>query len=150
MKRNISASLVILASLSILFSCKKDYNTNHIQPYTVPDTYNFDDVDYTEAAQIVAMWSGFTGYLGKATSRQLSQDTVNNLWNNINSSFKPEFVTNLSFAADQLNGATINLFERTAEPAIIKALADSIVVNSQYFNTPASEGVAGRMLQSNG
>lgn len=136
------AALVILGGY--FSSCKKD-KTEKPPEYEIPTSYNFDNVDYAEATQAVNMWVGFTGYLGKSTSRQLSQDTVNYLWNNTNDAFKPDYVANLTYSAEQLNDFKgIKLSALTADPVIIKTFADSMVAVSAYFNTAGGEGVAGK------
>jgi hypothetical protein len=90
------------------------------------------------------MWQGFQFYLGRGATRQLSQDTVNFLWNNTNQAFTAEFIPDLSFTPDQLNTADFDLASQTSDAATIKALADSMVAISQFYNTPGTEGIAGK------
>jgi len=131
--------LIIIAA-----SCKKD-DTPAIQPYTVPTTYNFQNVEYKEAAARVSMSLGFGSYLSKATSRQLSQDTINYLWNNTNNAYTSEIVVNLPYAFDVLNTSGYNLTGKVADAAIFKAFADSMVVMSQKRNNIGSQGTAGKV-----
>ena len=147
MKNRLFAAVMIMASAQFVISCNKDDDdTNVIPPYTVPETYDFENVDYTEAAQSVSMWAGFTAYLGKSTSRQLSQDTANYMWNNTNSAFTAEIASNLSFTPDQLNAAsTVKLSSLTAYAAVIKAYVDSMVVISQFYSAVGSDGVPGKI-----
>lgn len=126
-------------------SCDKDDN---IAPYTTPDSYNFDNVDYAEATVSVNMWSGFQSYLGKSTSRQLSQDTVNYLWNNTNNAFTSEFIVNLPNSPAQINSSGFNLASRTTDAALIKAMADSMVKVSAFYNTTGAEGKPGKQGSS--
>lgn len=132
-------------SLGVLaISCNKD-DDDKIPQYTVPDSYaSFDNVEFAEATMSVNMGAGFTGYLGKGTTRQLSQDTVNFLWNNTNNAYTSEFVPNLPNSATQINSSGINLASRIADAAIFKALADSMVKISAFYKTPGSQGVAGK------
>lgn len=137
------AALIMLGGYFI--SCKKDKTEDLVPVYDVPTSYNFDNVEYAEATQAVNMWVGFTGYLGKSTSRQLSQDTVNYLWNNTNNAFQADYVSNLPYTPDQLNSFTsVKLSALTAEPDIIKTFADSMVKISAYYDTPGGEGIAGK------
>lgn len=135
--------LLAAAAFSLLAgACKKD--NDKIAPYTVPDTYNFDNVDYAEATVAVNMWQGFTAYLGRGASRKLSQDTVDYLWNNTNNAFTEEIAASLPNTPQQLNASGIKLASLTADASLIKALADSMVAVSQFYNTPGTEGIAGK------
>ncbi|WP_336516935.1 DUF4856 domain-containing protein [Pollutibacter soli] len=144
---NRALSLFIGAVSVLAVSCsEKDNSTPNKPVYTVPETYTFTNVDYKEAASRISMWVGYTGILGKSNVRQLSQDTINNLWNNTNSSFTAETASNIPYTFDQLNSlTTYNLASKTADAAAFKSLADSMVVVSQFYNTPASQGVAGKI-----
>lgn len=128
----------------MLSSCKKT-ETTLIQTYTVPTTYNFEKVDYSEATTTINMWSAFTSYLGKSTSRVLSQDTVNKLWNNTGSAFTSEIVTNLPNTFTNLNNATFGIAEKTEDASFFKTLSDSMVTVSSYNTSAASEGISGKI-----
>jgi hypothetical protein len=113
--------------------------------YKVPDSYaSFDNVEFAEATLSVNMGAGFTGYLGKGSTRQLSQDTVNFLWNNTNNAFTSEFTPNLPNSPTQINSSGINIASRTTDAIIFKTLADSMVKISAFYNTPGSQGVPGK------
>ncbi|WP_205510180.1 DUF4856 domain-containing protein [Longitalea arenae] len=140
MKKRI-LTLTALACAVFITSCDKD---DDAPSYTVPGTYNFDNAEFAEATASVNMWQGFQFYLGRGATRQLSQDTVNYLWNNTNNAFTAEFISNLPNTPQQLNASGFNLASRTADAAIIKALADSMVKISQFYNTAGSEGKAGK------
>jgi hypothetical protein len=143
------AGSIVLASVLLFSSCSKDTETVY-QPYTVPETYKFENVEYAEAEASVNMWSALNTYLGKSTSRQLSQDTVNYLWNNTNNAFTAEMVSNTSnvvvlpFTTTQLNGAGFNLAAKTTDAATFKAAMDTLVLHSK-LTTTASAGVAGKI-----
>src|SRR6187399_1418968 len=143
MKRNLLPALLILTSVILFSSCTKDDPTT-VPPYTVPATYDYVNVEYAEATAKINMWSGFTAYLSKATTRQLSQDTVTYLWNNTNSAFTPEILVNLQNTHTDLNSSSLNLSANSADPTLFKALADSMVVVSAANTTAGSEGVAGK------
>ena len=138
-----SASLLLGALMITTVSCKKDKDNTPI--YTVPATYSFDNVEYKEAAARVSMSLGFGSYLSKATTRLLSQDTINNLWNNTSNSFTSEIAVNLPYAFDALNTSGYNLSGKMADAVIFKAFADSMVIMSQKRNNTGSQGVAGKV-----
>lgn len=140
------ASALVALTVLGLSSCKKDKKDDTIQQYDVPTAYNFENVDYAEATQAVNMATGFQTYLGKATSRQLNQDTVNYIWNNTNNGFTTEFIVNLPNTAAQLNAATtVKLSALSTEPAVIKAFADEMVKVSKSIGVTAVQGVAGKI-----
>src|SRR4029078_1614972 len=132
-------------SLGILaISCNKN-DDDKIPQYTVPDSYaTFDNVEFAEATMAVNMGAGFTGYLGKGSTRQLSQDTVNFLWNNTGNAFTSEFTPSLPNTAAQMNTSGFGIASKTADAIIFKTLADSMVKISAFYNTPGSQGVAGK------
>jgi hypothetical protein len=134
----LSAS-VLIASVS---SCNKD---DDAPQYTVPTTYTFDNVEYKESGARVSMWVGYTGILGRSNVRQLSQDTINNLWTNTKTSFTAETAAGIPYTHDVLNTLAFSLATKTTDAATFKTLADSMVKISQYYNTPASKGVAGKI-----
>lgn len=143
-KRNIRTAIALGLLVITAASCKKD-DTPAILPYTVPTTYNFTNVEYKEAAARVSMSLGFGTYIGRATTRQLSQDTVNYLWNNTNNAYAGEFVVNLPYAFDALNTSGFNLPGKMQDPTLFKAFADSMVVMSTKRNNTGAQGVAGKV-----
>ncbi|MBO9572996.1 MAG: DUF4856 domain-containing protein [Chitinophagaceae bacterium] len=143
MKSYLSA-VIAAGALLTLSSCEKDQDPVR-PPYTVPDTYTFDNVDYKESNARVIMSLGIGSYLSKANSRELSQDTINYLWNNTNNAFTSEIVVNQAYTFSELNGFTYNVAEKTADAAIFKAFADSMVVISQARGTTGSQGVPGKV-----
>jgi hypothetical protein len=126
----------------VLISCDK--NDDNIPQYTVPDSYNFTNAEYAEATAAVNMWLGFQFYLGRGATRQLSQDTVNFLWNNTNNAWTIEFVPNLPNTPAQLNASPVKLASITSDAVLFKTLADSMVKVSQFYNTAGGEGKAGK------
>jgi hypothetical protein len=135
--------ILIAASLSALFSsCDKDDDT---PSYTVPDTYAFDNVENKESVARISMWVGFTGMLGKSNTRELSQDTINFLWNNTNSAFTAEVANNIPYNYTALNTLSFNLAGKTTDATLFKALADSMVKISKFYKATASRGVPGKI-----
>ncbi|MPR32145.1 DUF4856 domain-containing protein [Salmonirosea aquatica] len=139
--------LITLALAALLFSCTDNTGVDPDGPkeYTVPTTYDFENVDYKESASRISMWQGFQSYLGKGTSRVLSADTVNYLWNNTNNAFTAELASNIPYPANELNTLTYNLSGKTADALLFKALADSMVYVSQFNKAAASKGVPGKI-----
>lgn len=139
------AVTAVLSSCVFLLSCDKDDDEPVIPEYTVPDTYSFENVEYQEAGSRISMWAGYTGILGRSNTRQLSQDTINNLWTNSNNSFTAETAAGIPYTFDVLNGLSFNLVSKTADAATFKAYADSMVNVSQYYTQAASQGVPGKI-----
>ncbi len=133
-----------IASLLSLSSCSKS-DGNQSQQYTVPTTYIFDNVEYKEAAGRISQWVGYTGMLGKGSSRQLSQDTINYLWNNTNNAYTAETASNIPYEFAALNAIGFNLASKTADAATFKMYADSMVKVSESYNATASQGVPGKV-----
>ena len=144
MQRKIMMVLFAACSMGLWTACTKD-DTITIQPYTVPASYDFSNSEYTEASGRVSMWAGITNYLGKSTTRQLSADTANFLWNNTNSAFTSETVTNIPFSPAELNGLTFNVAAKSADAAVFKKLIDSMVNVSQYYKNNGSAGIPGKI-----
>jgi hypothetical protein len=137
----------VLAATSLLSltSCKKD-NDNKIPEYEVPTTYTFDNVEYKEAAARLSMSLAVGSYIGKATTRELSQDTINYLWNNTNDAFTAETVSNQPFTFTELNDLNYSIADKTTDAVTFKAYADSMRVMSLERNNTGSQGVAGIVL----
>lgn len=142
-----STSLLSLTLAALLFSCTDNTSVDPNAPkeYTVPATYNFANADYKESASRISMWQGFQNYLGKGSSRVLSADTVNYLWNNTNSAFTNELASNIPYAANDLNGLNYNLVGKVADAAAFKALADSVVAVSKFNQQAGSKGIPGKI-----
>ena len=132
------------ATLLTYSSCSKSDGEETPQ-YTVPATYTFDNAEYKEAAGRISQWVGFTGILGKGASRQLSQDSINYLWNNTNNAFTAETASNIPYIFSDLNAIGFNLASKTTDAATFKAYADSMVNISQYYTETASQGVPGKV-----
>ncbi len=140
------SAIAVLGLAASVSSCKKDKNNEPVIPaYTVPTTYTFDNVEYAQASGRVSMWAGLTSYMGKGTSRTLSQDTANNLWNNANSPFTTETTSNLPFSTSALNAFTFNLSGLTSDASLFKQYIDSQVAMSAFRGNTASNGVPGKV-----
>ena len=144
LKRRLFNSALILSTITAFTACDKD-DSPTIPDYTVPNTYTFDNVEYAEATGRVSMWAGFTAYLGRSTSRELSQDTVNYLWANTNNAFTTETSNNLPISVSAINALGYNLSTKVADAAIIKQYADSMVKVSKSYKGVATPGVPGKV-----
>ncbi|GAO44862.1 hypothetical protein FPE01S_04_01050 [Flavihumibacter petaseus NBRC 106054] len=135
---------LVSGALLTLSSCSSD--DGPVTPdYTVPATYDFAQVNNTDAVARVSMWAGFTSWLGKGASRELNSDTANYLWNNTNTAFTAEIAGNLPYKYDALNTMTISLATEVADATQFKAYADSMVNLSEFYATPAAPGIAGKI-----
>ncbi len=139
---------IVLGIAITASSCKKKKD-DEIMPvipaYTVPATYNFDNVEYAEASGRVSMWAGFTSYLGKGATRKLNQDSANNLWNNSGSMFNTEIANNLPHTPGALNAFAFNVSGKTSDAGVIKKYVDSMVAVSQSYTVTAAPGTAGKI-----
>ncbi|MES2430460.1 MAG: DUF4856 domain-containing protein [Bacteroidota bacterium] len=139
--------LLVIMSAFLFTSCKK---TETIYTYyTVPTTYTFDNVDYSEATVRVNMYQGLSTYLGRGLTRQLSQDTANYLWNNTNAAFTSEFLVNLQNTKDVLNASPLNISGKTSDFADFKKLIDSAVKLSESNTAAGDYNVPGILLTTN-
>lgn len=143
-RRLLGLALLTLATGMTVTSCKKKKD-DVIPVYTVPSSYTFDNVEYTEASGRVSMWAGLTSYLGKSTSRKLSQDTANNLWNNTNSSFTSETTSNLPFSTSTLNGLGYSVASKTSDATTFKQYIDSMIEVSKSYTVTGTPGKAGKV-----
>ncbi len=81
----------------------------------------------------------------KGRTRVLSADTVRYLWNNTNQAYTAELAGTIPYPATALNALNYSLSSKVADAAVFKALADSMVVVSQFNKQPAAKGVPGKL-----
>lgn len=145
-KRKFLGASVLLGSLIVGFSsCDKD---DDVPSYTVPDTYSFTNVEYSEASGRVSMWAGINSYLGKSTTRQLSADTATYIWNNTNNAFTAEISSNLPFSVAAINALGFGVSGKSADQALYKQYIDSMVKISEFYTATASPGNPGKVNNS--
>jgi len=118
-----------MLTVAALASCSKDDNPGiSVKPYTVPSTYAFSNVNYTNASRRVKMTVEIDSYLKTANTGSavvpLDQAKVNNMFAN----------TNAPFTDPLLNTSGINTKDVTADYALFKSYADSVLI----FNTGAA------------
>jgi hypothetical protein len=135
MKSHLTAALMA-GTLLVFSACKKDKDDS-VAPYTVPDTYTFDNVDFTEATATVRMVVNVNGYIGTTQSNmnqvKLDQTKITNLWNNTGNAFDTAW----------LNTSGYNLAAKTSDAAIIKGALDALTLLSNQPLTPATTTTAG-------
>ncbi|HMF73108.1 MAG TPA: DUF4856 domain-containing protein, partial [Flavitalea sp.] len=135
---------VLALAVFTLNACKKDNNGPAVEPYTVPETYNFQNVDYKEATARVRMLDGINKYMSTTQSSMdkvtLDQTKVDNMWTNSNSPFDTAW----------LNTSGVNISEKTADAATYKGYLDGLVAASAKDLTPAANGTPGYIARSSG
>ncbi|HTL08577.1 MAG TPA: DUF4856 domain-containing protein, partial [Chitinophagaceae bacterium] len=132
---NVSA---VLLALTILASCSDD-PISMVKPYSVPSTYAFSNVNYTNATRRVKMTVEIDAYLKTANAGSavvpLDGAKVNNMFAN----------TNAPFADPSLNTSGINTKDLTADYALFKSYADSVLLYNTGANaTPGTGGFIAR------
>jgi len=135
---------VLAIAVFTLNACKKDNNGPVVEPYTVPETYSFQNVDYKEATARVRMLDGINKYASKTQSSMdkvtLDQTKVDNMWTNSNSPFDTAW----------LNTSGVSISEKTADPDTYKGYLDELVAASAQDLTPAANGTAGYIARNSG
>lgn len=128
---------ICLSAATLLFaaSCKKNNNTSTPQPsYTVPTTYTFDNVNYSDATIRLSMANEMSAYMSSATSTQLDATKLANMFANTNSPFAE--------AAYNTSGLQVKDQCIAQLQTDVQTIIDSIVMVSKTGQT-ASRGVAG-------
>src|SRR5688500_4454508 len=143
MTKFISGSILSLA-LFTFTSCDKDNDGPSIKPYTIPSSYTFENVDFTEATAHVKMLDGINKYISKAQSNMdkvpLEQSKVDNLWTNTGNAFDTAW----------LNTTGFSLSEATSDASRFKGYLDALVALSAQDLTPASNGTPGYIARNAG
>jgi hypothetical protein len=119
-------------TISFISSCKKDKDIS----YTVPTTYNFDNVDYSGQTYRLSMITALVNEVkkGSTAGTVLNAQQLKNMFSN----------TGNPFTNDTLNTSGKQLKDKTfgADQSIIETWIDQAVVASQA-NATGSNGVAG-------
>jgi len=138
-KTHIKNSLLVALTIVGFSSCKKDNNNDTaIEPYTVPDTYNFTGANFASSTSRVSMMLELDTYMKSATTVKLDGTKTTNMFNNTNSPF-----TNTA-----LNSSGLNLSDKTTDAAQFKGYIDLLVSNSQANNVLATKGTFGYLMRS--
>lgn len=133
--------LAIVLSLAVFIgACKKDKNATPVNTnYTVPTTYNFTNVNYTNQQMLLAMADQIVATINTANSTPntpIDAQVLKDMFNNVNSRFND--------SALNLNGSGLKLsaYCSAAAAADMMNYFDSVALFSQSSAT-ASAGVAG-------
>ncbi len=131
----------ILLVTTFCWSCKKDKNnaTPVIPVYTVPTTYNFTNVDYSNQKKLLAMADQVVAAINISNSIPnipVSAQALKDMFNNVNGHF------NDSALSLNASGLKLSDYCSAAAKADLMNYFDSIGVYSQSAAT-ASAGVAG-------
>lgn len=131
MLKNVLSTLLISCLIGFS-SCKKDDN------YTVPTTYNFDNVDYSGQTDRIKMLAEMTTYMKSAHDNgaaALDAQKLKNMYS----------TTNSPFTDAALNGSTKQLKSKTYpnEDTKFELYIDSLAAASQHTSKTAANGQAG-------
>lgn len=142
MRKKYFASTVVVALVMAGFtSCKKDNNEDTtIQPYTIPDTYNFSGANYASSTTRVNMMLELDTYMKSATTVKLDGTKATNMFNN----------TSNPFTAAALNTSGLKLSDKTTDATQFKGNIDLLVSNSQVNDVLAAKGIAGYIPRGTG
>jgi hypothetical protein len=135
MKKSFTALSLISAVLLLATSCKKSSTKTDPAPtYTVPTTYHFTNVNYSDATTRLSMANEMAALMASATTGPVDGQRLLNMFTN----------TNAPFASATSNASGLQLKDQcfTQLQADIPNFIDSIVMVSNS-KQPASRGVAG-------
>jgi len=135
MRKSFIALSVISAALLLATSCKKSSTKTDPAPtYTVPTTYNFTNVNYSDATTRLSMANEMAVLMASATIGPVDGQRLLNMFTN----------TNSPFASSTSNTSGLQLKDQcfTQLQTDIPNFIDSIVMVSNSTQ-PASRGVAG-------
>lgn len=140
-----NAFLILLAAAISTTACKKDEDTVDPNEYTVPETYNFENVSYSGQTDRLDMLEALTVYMKTAHApggAQLDNQTLLDMYSNSNDPF-----TN----AD-LNASTKDLRSKTlsTEQANFDSYLTALASASRFTDSTASAGQAGIITTNNG
>lgn len=139
-KQYLTRSLVVGFVMLGLSSCKKDSVNDTIEPYTVPDTYNFTGANYASSTSRVNMMLELDTYMKSATTVKLDATKATNMFNNTNSPF-----TNAA-----LNTSGLKLSDKTTDATVFKGYIDLVVAGSQLNDVVATKGTMGYITRGTG
>jgi hypothetical protein len=133
MKRSFTILSLISAALLFATSCKKSSNIP-VPSYTVPTTYNFANVNYSDASIRLSMANEMAVLMASATTGPVDGQRLLNMFTNTNSPF--------ASAASNTSGLQLKDQCFSQLQTDIPNFIDSIVMVSNS-KQPASRGVAG-------
>ena len=143
MKHLLTGSILSLAFFT-LTSCDKDSDGPSITPYTVPSSYTFENVDFTQSTAHVKMLDGINKYISTTQASMdkvpLDQSKIDNMWTNTGSPFDTTW----------LNTTGTSLSEVIEDGQTFKGYLDAVAALSAQDLTPAAEGSEGYIARNAG
>lgn len=141
MKNKYFNNSVLIAFVALsLSSCKKDRDSDKIEPYDVPATYNFTGANFASSTARVSMMLEMDTYMKTATTVKLDGTKATNMFNN----------TNNPFTNTALNTSGLKLADKTADATQFKGYIDQLVAHSQANDVVASKGTFGYITRGTG
>ena len=141
MKKIITRSFVGLLTITcILSACNDDEN---FPSYTIPDTYNFQNVNYSGQTTRLDMMAEITAYMKTGNEGAvLNAQRLKDMYANANNAFENE----------TLNTASKDLKSKTFAPdqTKIEEYMDALALASQSAGQTGSNGKAGLVTSKNG
>jgi hypothetical protein len=134
MKKSFTALSIISIALLITASCKKSEKVNPVLSYSVPTTYNFTNVNFSDATTRLGMATEMANLMSAATTGVVDGQKLMNMFTNTNSPFA---TAAYNTSGVQIKDQCIALLQTDVQNYI-----DSIVMVSKSTQ-PASRGVAG-------
>jgi hypothetical protein len=161
MNSTLKKAIVVALPVALAFSsCKKDSpepvtETTTSPNYTVPTTYNFNNVDFSSSTNRISMLGEMTTYIRTAhtatvtPSVQLDAQKLKDMYANANSQFT---LSTLNTSGIQLKDQTSNAFSLPAdlEASFDGAASASVAASANPMAVTASNGVAGKLISGSG
>lgn len=137
MHTKIPSIAAVLGTALLLSACGKDHVT--VVEYGVPSSYDFHNADYEKSTKLVKMTVELDSYLKKANAGStvvpLDPTVVDNMFAN---TFNP-------FSDAGLNNAGVSMASVTADAALYKSYADSVLIfNTGVLGAPGVGGFVPR------
>ncbi|MBD1396727.1 DUF4856 domain-containing protein [Pontibacter sp. JH31] len=144
MLHNLSSKTLAIAGLaacSLFSSCSKDKDDS--PSYTVPQTYNFENVNYSGQTDRMSMLSELDAYVKTGNTGALLQaDKMKNMYANVNAPFSE---ARLNTSGKQLKDKTI-----VSAQSLFESYFDAAANASLSAGTPALKGKAGLLTTAEG
>lgn len=142
MNTNLRAFAIALAACVTFSSCSED--TEDDPSYNVPETYTFENVNYSGQTTRMAMLSELSDYIKTGnTGSELDAQKMKDMYANANTPFSDAALNEAT--TKQLKNKTI----LTAQH-VFEAFFDAVATASQSGGNPASEGTAGIITSGDG
>jgi hypothetical protein len=134
MKKTLTVLSLISATLIMMAGCKKTHNIDIAPTYPIPTTYNFTNVNFSDATTRLGMATEMGNLMNTATTGVVDGARLNAMFTNTGSPF--------ATAAYNTSGIQVEDQCIAQLQTDVKNMIDSIVMVSKSTQ-PASRGVAG-------